>query len=120
MVPEAIVNGQTVDMRDVIKASRVSRNDRAQSPVLSVPQIFEASIKDVPQCLLQGRNGEERQPRLITVTTTVTSFTFATATVTPATTQTFSFKSGAGGDAAANARTCFPAALMSSASISRC
>lgn len=121
MVPEAIVNGETVDVRDLIKASRVSRdNKKEQSHVLTVPQIFEASIEDVPQCLVSGRNGEEdhRQPRLITVTTTVTSFTYATMTVTPATTQTFSFLSGAAGANAA--QTCFPSALMSSAGISGC
>merc|ERR1711971_40814 len=105
-------NGEMVDFRDLIKASRASRHNHEVTHVKqnNFPDIFEASIEDVPQCL-QGAL-KDRQGRLVTVTSTATSFTYATATVTVAATQSLVFSSAAA--------FCFPSQLVSSASISAC
>ena len=71
------------------------------------PEIFEASMSDMPQCL------RERGPRLITVTTTITSSVAATVTQTQAAKQTLKFTSAANGD-------CFPMGLVASLNIPIC
>merc|ERR1712154_539733 len=97
-----------IDFRELIKASRVSRhNNEVSQTKNNFPDIFEASIEDVPQCLraeLLGR--QERQ--FVTVTSTKSSYTYATITSTVATTQTLYFSSTS---VVANAKTtiyCFP------------
>ena len=71
------------------------------------PEIFEASMSDMPQCL------RERGPRLITVTTTITSSVAATVTSTQADRQTLKFTS-------AGVTDCLPMGLLASLNIPIC
>merc|ERR1719414_557078 len=100
-------DGTTVDFRDYIKASRVAKSSTVTQLVSRKPEIFEASMSDMPQCL------RERGPRLITVTTTITSSVAATVTSTQADRQTLKFTSAAVTD-------CFPMGLMASLNIPIC
>merc|ERR1711981_1130777 len=111
--PMVDLNGEMIDFRDFIKASRVSRhNTEVSEPQNNIPGLFEASIEDVPQCLKGAIEARRDQRQLITVTSTVTTFTYATTTATAAETQTFVFSSAAA--------FCFPSQLVSSLSIPRC
>merc|ERR1711935_122809 len=113
--PMVDINGEMVDFRDHIKASRVSRHnsEHEHTHEQNIPGIFEASIEDVPQCLAGALEARRNKRQLVTVTSTVTSFTYATATVTVAATQSLVFKSAA-------SPVCFPSALISSLSIRAC
>merc|ERR1712062_184704 len=114
--PMVEINGEIVDFREHIQASRVSREaDLTPNPEhkKNIPGLFEASIEDVPQCLkgaIEARQRNQRQ--MITVTSTVTSFTYATTTVVVADTQSLVFSSAAA--------FCFPSQLVSSLSIRAC
>merc|ERR1712050_164008 len=114
--PMVDINGQIVDFREHIQASRVSREaDLTPNPEhqKNIPGLFEASIEDVPQCLkgaIEARQRNQRQ--LITVTSTVTSFTYATTTVVVADTQSLVFSSAA--------NFCFPSQLVNSLGIRAC
>merc|ERR1712107_140487 len=112
-IPRIVLeNGETADFRDYIKASRVARTSSVSKMVTRAPQIFEASISDVPQCLKE-RALEDRGPSLITVTTTITSSTAATVTQTQAAKQTLKFTSVNAGD-------CFPMSIIASLNIPAC
>ena len=44
-------NGQTMDFREYIKASRVGRTSTVSKLVSKAPQIFEANMSDLPACM---------------------------------------------------------------------